>query len=475
MHDWGYFAEPEESVGGRAVECARGKVIGGSSSINAMAYVRGNRGDYDRWAASGLRSWSYAHALPYFRKQESWEGGASKYRGVDGPLTTRKSRYADPLFEGWMEGAVAAGHPVTDDYNGAQQEGFSRMQSTIRDGRRCSAADAYLRPALHRSKLHVETKALATKVVFENNRAVGVEYVKDGKKITARAMREVLLSGGVINSPQLLMLSGIGDPEQLKAHGIKVQAPLPGVGKNLQDHVMAPIAYRRRESGPMHRAMRLDRVSIELAKCYFLGTGIATDLPGPLLAFLKSDPALPYPDIQLLFHGGPLTAAPYVFKPYVDGFSCVVVVLRPESRGEVKLASSDPAKPVRIHQNFLSRDKDWKTLRAGMRIARAISSGKAMEKFVGAELAPGPAKQSDADLDAHIRAVSITVHHPLGTCRMGEVVDEALRVRGVEGLRVVDASVMPDLVGGNINAPVMMIAEKAADLIRGRKPLAPGG
>jgi 4-pyridoxate dehydrogenase len=455
------------------VECARGKVVGGSSSINAMAYVRGNRADYERWAATGLRSWSYAHALPYFKRQESWEGGASRYRGGDGPLTTRLSRYADPLFDAWTEAGMAAGHPVTEDYNGAEQHGFGRMQSTIRNGRRCSAADAYLRPALPRSNLKIEVQALATRIVFEGNRAAGVEFAKDGKKTVARAEREVLVSGGVINSPQLLMLSGIGDPEELGAHGIRVQAPLKGVGKNLQDHVMAPIPFRRKEPGPFHRNMRLDRISLELARCYLFGTGFATDLPGPLLAFLKSNPSLPYPDTQLLFHGGPLGATPYLFKPYVDGFSCIVVVLRPESRGQVKLASADPAKPVRIHQNFLSRDRDWQTLRAGIRMAREIASKRPMEKFVAAELAPGAGKTSAADLDAHVRATSITVHHPLGTCRMGDVVDEELKVRGVSGLRVVDASVMPDLVGGNINAPVMMIAEKAADLIRGRKPLAP--
>lgn len=469
MHDWGYFAEPEENVGGRAVECARGKVVGGSSSINAMAYVRGHRADYERWAASGLRSWSYAHALPYFKRQESWEGGASRYRGGAGPLSTRLSRYADPLFDGWTQAGLAAGHPVTEDYNGEQQHGFGRMQSTIRNGRRCSAADAYLRPALRRSNLKIEVNALATRILFEGNRAVAVEFLKNGNKAMAHAAREVILSGGVINSPQLLMLSGIGDPEELGAHGIKVQVPLKGVGKNLQDHVMAPIVFRRKEPGPFHRTMRLDRISLELAKCYFLGKGFATDLPGPLLAFLKSDPGLPYPDIQLLFHGAPLAAKPYLLKPYVDTFTCLAVVLRPESRGQVKLTSADPATPVRIHQNYLSRDRDWKTLRAGIRMAREISSKNSLARFIAAELAPGAGK----DIDAHIRATSITVHHPLGTCRMGDVVDEALKVRGVEGLRVVDASVMPDLVGGNINAPVMMIAEKAADLIRGRTPLAP--
>jgi len=474
LHDWGYFAEPEPSVGGRAVECARGKVIGGCSSINAMAYVRGHRGDYERWANKhGLRGWSYAHALPYFRRQESWEEGASEYRGGDGPLTTRRSRYADSLFDAWLDAAVAVGHPVTEDYNGAEQHGFSRMQMTIKDGRRCSAAAAYLRPALRRRNLRVQVNAHATRVILQHERAIGVEYVTGGERRLARAEREVLVSGGVINSPQLLMLSGIGNPAELRQHKIDVHAPLPGVGKNLQDHVMAPLPYRRKEPGPFHRAMRMDRVALELAKCYFLGKGFATDLPGPLVAFLKTDAAREMPDVQLLFQGAPLAAGPYLLKPFADAFACVAVLLRPESRGRVELASADPTKPPRIRQNFLAADADWRTLRAGIRLARHIAGQGALQKFIAGEIAPGAGKESDADLDAHIRALSITVHHPLGTCRMGDVVDEELRVRGVEHLRVVDASVMPDLVGGNINAPVMMIAEKAADLIRGRQALAP--
>jgi len=260
------------------------------------------------------------------------------------------------------------------------------------------------------------------------------------------------------------MLSGIGDPEELGKHGIKVKAALKGVGKNLQDHVMAPLPYRRKEPGPFHRNMRADRLALELAKCYFFGKGFATDLPGPLVAFLKTDAALPVPDIQLLFQGAPLAAKPYVLKPFVDAFACVVVLLRPESRGRVELASAEPATPPRIRQNFLASEADWRTLRAGIRLARNVARQSALQSYIAAEIAPGTGKESDADLDAHIRALSITVHHPLGTCRMGEVVDEQLRV--------VDASVMPDLVGGNINAPVIMIAEKAADLIRGRQPLA---
>ncbi|MFN0302662.1 MAG: GMC family oxidoreductase [Burkholderiales bacterium] len=482
LHDWGYFAEPEANVGGRAVECARGKVIGGSSSINAMAYVRGNRADYDRWAASGLASWSYAHALPYFRRQESWEGGGNRYRGGDGPLTTRVSRYQDPLVESMIEAGIAAGHPAVADYNGAEQHGIARMQFTIRKGLRCSTAVAYLRPVLSRGNLTVVTEALAKRVVFEGKRAAGIEYAHGGQTTIARADREVLLAGGVINSPQLLMLSGIGDPEQLRAHQITVRAPLKGVGKNLQDHVMAPMPYRRKEPGPFQRNMRLDRLAVELAKGFLFGTGFTTDLPGPIAAFLKSESNLPVPDVQLLFHAGPIAGGPYLppFKnAFPDGFAFIPAVLRPESRGEVKLASADPSTPLRIHQNFLSTDRDWKTLRAGMRMARDIARQSALAPFVQTELAPGKGKDADADLDAHVRATAITVHHPLGTCKMGPgadamaVVDENLRVFGIEGLRVVDASVMPDLVGGNINGPVIMIAEKAADLIRGRPVLVP--
>jgi 4-pyridoxate dehydrogenase len=481
-HDWGYFAEPEATMDGRRVECARGKVIGGSSSINAMAYVRGHRGDYERWAEGGLTGWSYAHVLPYFRRQESWESGASAYRGGDGPLTTRMTRYMDPLVEAYRAAGEAAGHPLTDDYNGAQQEGFGRSQQTIRNGRRCSAAVAYLRPALARSNLAVEVQALTTRILFEGNRAVGVEYLKGGERLTARAEREVILAGGVINSPQLLMLSGIGDPEGLGKQGIPIKVPLRGVGGNLQDHVSVTVAYARKEPGPLHAKMRADRIALELGKAYLRGEGIAADWPGGVMAFLKSGPGLDLPDIQLLFNAAPMTAHAYfapVVPPYTDSFGCRAVLLHPESRGRIELSSPDPQVPVRIHQNFLATEKDWVTLRAGVRLVREIGERPALVPFASREIAPGPTCRSDAQIHAHIRATAITVHHPLGTCRMGRasdpmaVVDPELKVLGTDALRVVDASVMPDLVGGNINAPVIMIAEKAADLICGRPPLAP--
>jgi 4-pyridoxate dehydrogenase len=482
MHDWMYFSEPEPHADGRRVECARGKVVGGSSSTNAMAFVRGNRGDFDRWSAAGLTGWSYAHALPYFRKQESWQGGSSAYRGGDGPLTTQFCRYQDPLLDAYIEAGQKAGHGWTHDYNGEKQDGFARLQMTIRNGRRCSAATAYLRPALGRSNLSVEVDALATRVVFEGNCAVGIAYVKGGRTIVARAEREVILCGGVINSPQLLMLSGIGAPDELKQHGIDAKVALSGVGKNLQDHASVILMYRRAERSPFHRMMRADRIGLELPKAYFFGKGFAADVPGGVTAFLRTRPDVALPDIQILLTAASLGAWPYLppFKgPFPDGFAVRLVMLHPESRGSVALGSADPQAHPRIVQNFLATDADRETIRAGVRLARGISAQPSMKRYIAAELAPGAAKATDGEIDAYVRATASTVHHPLGTCKMGTEQDETavvgldLKVRGTEGLRVVDASVMPDLVTGNINASVVMIAEKAADLIRGRTPLAP--
>lgn len=482
LHDWNYFCEPEESVGGRAVECARGKVIGGCSSTNAMAYVRGHRGDFDRWASGGARGWGYADVLPYFRKSERWEGGANAYRGDAGPVTVQSCRYQDPLIGAFAAAGRSAGHPWTDDYNGETQLGFSRLQMTIGRGRRCSSATAYLRPALNRPNLKVEVRALAQRILIEGRRAGGVEYRQNGVAHTARAEREVILCGGVINTPQLLMLSGVGDGDELGRHGIAVKAALPGVGLNLQDHVSVILMYHRREPGPFLGMMRYDRIGRELAKAYFLGTGFAADVPGGGVAFLKSRTELERPDIQVLLTAAPLGAWPYFkpFKaPFPDGFAQRIVMLHPESRGRVSLQSSDPAAPPRILQRFLATDADWQAVRAGIGIAREIAAQPSMQKFVAREFMPGDAKRSAAEVDAHIRQTAITVHHPAGTCKMGRetdelaVVDPELRVRGTEALRVVDASVMPDLPGGNINAAVMMMAEKAADLIRGRLMGAP--
>ena len=474
-HDWMYFCEPEANVGGRKVECARGKVIGGSSSTNAMAYVRGNRGDYDRWAASGLTDWGFDKVLPYFKKQERWEKGESQYRGGNGPLNTQFCRYKDELIDAFAAASRDAGYPQTDDYNGAIQEGFGRLQMTIANGRRCSTASAYLRPAMRRGNVRVVTGAMATKILLKDGRATGIAYIKGGAGHEVFARREVLLAGGVINTPQLMMVSGIGDAAELAVHGIETKVDRPQVGKNLQDHVSVILMYRRKQPGPFLKMMRADRIGLDFVKTYLTGKGFSGDVPGGVVAFLKSDASRPLPDVQLLFTAAPLGAWPYMapFKaPFADGFATRIVAVQPESRGSVNLASSDPMAAPLIHQNFLSSPRDWQSLRAGFRVARNLASQASMAPFVGAEFFPGPKCESDDEIDDHIRKTSITVHHPAGTCRMGvdadSVVDPQLRVRGVGGLRVVDASVMPDLVCGNINAAVIMIAEKASDMIRSR-------
>ncbi len=482
LHDWGYFAEPEPNVGGREVECARGKVIGGSSSINAMTHVRGHRQDFDDLAEAGLKGWSYADALPYFKKQESWEKGADDYRGGDGPLSVREARYDDPIVDAYIDAGISLGHPVTPDYNGAQQEGFGRIQSTIRNGKRHSSAAAYLRPALPRRNLHVVVNALTHRVLLSGGRATGVEFSVKGRVERATATREVLLSAGVINTPQILMLSGIGDPEALRGAGVTCEVDVPGIGQNLQDHLITMAAYSRKSKSTFLHNMRADRIVLSLAKAQFLGKGFATVLPQGLMAFIKSDPSLTIPDTQLLFHAGPLQAGPYFApfrKAFADGFSCRAVLLRPESRGRVALASSDPAKAMRIHFNFLATDSDKAAMRASFRAMREIGRQQPLSSSVDREFIPGGKVESDSEIDEHIRSTSMTAHHPLGTCRMSVdsdpmgVVDADLRVRGIEGLRVIDASVIPNMIGGNINSAIMMIAERAADLIRGRDPVAP--
>ncbi len=480
-HDWMYFTEPETGLGNRKVEFARGKVIGGSSSTNAMAYVRGHRADYDRWSGQGLSEWSYENVLPFFRRQESWQGPASSFRGSDGLLTTRNSVYReyDPIVDAYLAAGRDAGFPQTADYNGEQQEGFGLLQMTIRDGLRCSSSAAFLRPARPRSNLSVVTRALALEILFENSRAVGLKFRHGSKTISVRARREVILSAGVVNSPQLLMLSGIGAPEALREHSIAVRSPLPGVGQNLRDHVSVGVEYRRRKPGPFAKNMRLDRVAVNFANAMCFGRGFATDLPSGWTAFVKASADATLPDTQLLFRGGPIGAYPYMppFRgSFEDGFACRAVLLRPESRGTIELASSDPGVAPLIRQNLLSRDQDLKTLRDGLALVRELGRQPSLKDFIAEEMSPRPDVVSGADVDRHMRATAATAHHPLGTCKMGPagdrdaVVDGQLRVHGVEGLRVVDASVMPDMVGGNINAAVMMIAEQASEFILRGKP-----
>jgi len=480
--DWQYFASPEPNVGGRVVECARGKVVGGSSSTNAMAYVRGNPADFDRWAATGLPAWDSAHVLPYFKRMERWEHGADRWRGGDGPLAVQHCRYQDPLNDAFIAAARDAGHAITDDYNAQQQDGFSRLQVTIEGGRRMSAARAYLRPAIARGNVEVRVNAHATRVLFDGDRARGVEYRHDGATIEVNATREIILAGGVINTPQLLMLSGVGDAAQLAQHGIAVKAALPGVGKNLQDHVSVILMYRRREQSPFHRNMRADRIAASLIGAYAFGRGFAADIPGGAVGFLKSEPRLATADMQVILTTASLPAWPWfplVRKPFVDGFACRTVMLHPRSRGEVRLASADPLAAPCIDQHFLADPHDWQVMRQTIRTVREIVAQPALARFVERETLPGAEVASDDALDAFIRNTAITVHHPAGTCRMGPasdplaVADDQGRVFGLQCLRVVDASLMPDLTSGNINAPVIMIAEKIADRVRGRPALAP--
>jgi 4-pyridoxate dehydrogenase len=348
---------------------------------------------------------------------------------------------------------------------------------TIRNGRRESAATAYLHPALRRKNLTVTVRAHVARVVLEGMRAVGVEYIEDSQRRLARAELEVIVSAGAINSPQILMLSGIGDPQALAAHGITVKAALPGVGRNLQDHAAALLIYSRADQSPLVRNMRADRLALGIAEAFALGSGFMTDLPGGITGFVKTDASKPMPDIQLLFIAGSLAAAPYLppfSKPFADSFACRIVLLRPESRGSIALGSADPLGHPRIYQGLLSTAADWATLREGIALFRELAARRELKPFVAREIGPGTDVATDAQVEAYTRQTAVTAHHPAGTCKMGidadpaAVVDDKLRVRGVEGLRVVDASVFPDLVGGNINAPTIMIAERAADLIRER-------
>jgi choline dehydrogenase-like flavoprotein len=477
LHDWGFHTEPEPNLDNRRIEAARGKVLGGSSSINVMAYTRGHRGDYDRWAQKGARGWSYADVLPYFKRAETWEGGESKYRGGSGPLGTQWAKTQDPLYQAWIDAGKAAGIPHTDDYNGHSAEGFGNSQYTIRNGRRSSTANAYLKPARKRPNLRVVTGAHVTRLLMNGTRATGIEYVKDTFVERETAAREVILAAGTFATPQLLMLSGIGPAAHLRELGIDVRADLP-VGKNLQDHLASQFFFTRPNAGPFRDAMRFDRMVLGMIQAYLFGSGIGTVVPGGLHAFIKTRPELAVPDIEFMFRGLPAGAHlwfPGIRKPYLDGYGIRPTLLHPDSRGEVLLRSADPLAAPRIVYNFLTAPNDLPTLREGVKRARDVAWRSPMDPFRGEELAPGPKVKTDAEIDAWIRRVTITAHHPAGTCAIGigpeAVLDPEMRVRGIEALRVVDASAMPDLVSAHINACVLMMAEKASDMIRGEPAL----
>lgn len=479
MFDWGYVTLPEPHLNNRRLTLLRGKVLGGSSSINVMAYTRGHRADFDRWARQGAIGWSYADALPYFKRSESWEGGENEWRGGSGPLGTQGSRDIDPLFSALREAGQRVGWPVTDDPNSAELVGLGDSQWTIRNGRRASASAAYLKPVLRRPNLTLRTDARVTKLMLHGTRATGVQFVHRGTTAHAEAQREVILCCGVFNSPQLLMLSGIGPAEHLRQTGIAPLIDLP-VGKNLRDHLQMRLRWSRLDSGPFRRLMRADRAALAMAQAWLFRTGPATRLPGALKAFLRTRPELAAPDIEFLFLSAPLDARlwfPGLTPAYEDAFGIHPVLLHPRSHGEVTLRSTDPSALVRVRNNFLADPIDLATLRAAFRLADEVAYQTPMDAFRGKRLAPACKLTTDGEIDAWIRDNVITVNHPLGTCAMGvgpeAVVNPDLTVRDTEGLRVVDAAALPDMPSAHINAIVMMLAERASDLIRGRQPLAP--
>jgi 4-pyridoxate dehydrogenase len=479
--NWSYVSEPEPHVDNRRIDHPRGKVVGGSSSINIMAYVRCHRLDYDRWPQLGLKGWSYADVLPYFKRAERFVEGESEFRGGAGPLLTCKNLANDDVHDAFMALASELGYRVNEDYNAAEQEGFGRLQHTIGNGRRSSASVAYLRPAMQRGNITLLTRAHTTRILFEGMRAIGIEYVQGGQRHEARADGEVILAGGAYNSPQLLMLSGIGPAAALQRLAIAPRLDLPGVGQNLWNHPSISTQWLRATEGSFHRGLRLDRLALHLAEAYFRRTGFATRVPAVGTAFTNSEPGLEAPDLQFYCGVGGIRARewfPVIRPPQPDVLGLTYCHLRPESRGEVTLGSDDPLAPPRILNNFLSTDYDRRAMREGMKFAiHAVEGTKAFSGLAKRRVLPPPEVKTDAEIDAHIRATMGQIHHPAGTCRIGDdrmaVVDHEFRVRGTERLRVIDASIMPDAIGGNLNAPVIMIAEKASDMLRGRAPLAP--
>jgi choline dehydrogenase len=464
--DWAYYTEEQPQLKNRKLYWPRGKVLGGSSSINAMIYIRGHRDDYDQWQELGNQGWSYSSVLPYFKKAQHQERGASAEHGVGGPLNVADLRTINPLARAFVEAGAEAGLRRNHDFNGPEQEGVGFYQVTQKHGQRHSAADAYLQPALHRPNLTVRTQAHVTRLLLEKSRVVSVAFVHNGQLEQVRVQREVILCGGAIASPQLLMVSGIGPPDHLKALGITVLAELPGVGQNLQDHLAVPVAYQCLR--PVTLSEKGERLG-SILKYLLFKRGPLTSNVAEAGGFVRTKTDLDRPDLQ--FHFGPAYFLNHGFtKPPGHGFTLGPTLLRPRSRGWISLRSPDPMEPPVIQPNYLADAADLHLLIDGIRLARRIAQAKAFDSYRGAEVCPGPQAQSDEAIGEHIRSTAETLYHPVGTCKMGvdamAVVDDRLRVRGVEGLRVADASIMPTVIGGNTNAPTMMIAEKAADMIK---------
>ena len=479
-YDWGYWSEPEPHLGGRRLACPRGKVIGGSSSINGMVYVRGHAKDFDAWEAMGASGWSYADVLPYFKRMETWDpaghGGDASWRGRDGPLHVTRGKRDNPLVQAFVQAGRQAGYRLTEDYNGQQQEGFGPMEHTIHKGARWSAAKAYLRPALQRKNCNL-IRGLARKIVFSGRRAVGVELLAGAGLKTVRAKKEVILASSSINSPKLLMLSGIGPAAHLAAHGIQIVADRPGVGQNLQDHLEVYIQMAASQPVSLFKYWNVFGKAWVGLQWALTRSGPGASNQFESAGFIRSAAGVEYPDLQ--FHFLPI-AVRYDGKAASEGhgFQAHIGPMRSPSRGAVTLRSAKPEDSPKITFNYMSTEKDWIDFRAGIRLTREIFAQEAFRPFVKHEIQPGFELQTDAQIDGFIRAHAESAYHPCGTCKMGAVddplavVDPQTNVIGVKGLRVVDSSIFPQITNGNLNGPSIMVGEKASDLILGKTPLA---
>ncbi len=474
--NWGFWTEPQKHLGNRKLWWPRGRGWGGSSAINGMIYIRGHARDYDQWRQMGLTGWGYRDVLPYFKRSEHNEDGGDAWRGEGGPLWVSKAPPGAPLFKAFIQAGAAAGYKTTRDFNGRQQEGMGPYHTTIRDGERWSAAMAYLRPVLGRPNLTVISNARAAKVILQGTKAIGVEYIVGKETRKALAGAEVLLAGGAVNSPHLLQLSGIGPADHLRQHGIGVVLDQPEVGANLQDHLDVSVIYECTKPITVYSMTKGSKQAL-VGLNYLLrkeGPGRTNHLHSG--AFLKTRGELDRPDIQLHFVNAIMIDHAKVPVDR-DGFTIHACQLRPESKGTIRLASADPLADPAIDPNYLESERDRQTMRDAVRMVRDIIGQKPMDDYRGPEMRPGSNIVGDGDLDAWIRQTAETIYHPVGTVRMGvdskAPLDGELRVRGIEGLRVIDASVMPTLIGGNTNAPTIMIAEKVSDMILGKPLLAP--
>lgn len=478
LYNWGFETEPEPHLGGRRLATPRGKVVGGSSSINGMVYVRGHARDFDTWEAMGAKGWGFRHVQPYFRRMETSHGGEEGWRGTDGPMHVKRGSRRNPLYQAFVEAGRQAGYPVTEDYNGRQQEGFGAMEMTVHRGVRWSAANAFLKPALKRPNVRLVTYAFARRVLLEGKRATGVEYDVAGDVKVAHARREVIIAASSINSPKLLQMSGIGAPETLKDAGIGVIHALPGVGENLHDHLEIYFQLMSKEPVTLYSKLNWFSKGLIGAEWLLFGTGLGATNHFESCGFIRSRAGVEYPDIQYHFLPAAMRYDGKAAFPN-HGFQVHVGPMRSKSRGFVRVRSSDSRQSPRILFNYLSHPDDWAEWRACVRLTREIMAQPAMQKYAGAEIQPGKDVETDEQIDSFIRQHCESAYHPCGTCRMGSsgdpmaVVDHECKVIGIEGLRVADSSIMPQVTNGNLNAPTLMIGEKASDHILGREPLPP--